>query len=407
MEQGPAVPKYILRGHDAAIHALHFYSGNAFLASGDSDGWLVIWSLTTKRPVAVWKGHDGGVMAIQHWTTERLVSHGRDHKLRVWQVRPEDLAGLSQELPADGAHPDQAQPWLLHSLSVNALNFCAFSICDENEDESRELASADRTPPAPAPQLIASPNGLDSGGIDIFQLPSEQRISQIHSDENSPTGMVMAVSLFHDHDDPSTLVLVSGYEDGRVMVHSHSGGLRVGEGQWQTVMTSKPHSQPVLSIAILPSRQYFLSSGADAVITKVALTTANTESEPQSQKAVNTKHAGQQGLSVRSDGKIFATAGWDARIRVYSCKTMKELAVLKWHKVGCYATAFADILSNETTNSLSKRFGPTEPASSSLEVASSVNALDVIKQQREEKARMTHWLAAGGKDGKISLWDIY
>ena len=35
------------------------------------------------------------------------------------------------------------------------------------------------------------------------------------------------------------------------------------------------------------------------------------------------------------------------------------------------------------------------------------SALEVIKHQRIIKAQRTHWLAAGGKDGKISLWDIY
>lgn len=220
--------------------------------------------------------------------------------------------------------------------------------------------------------------------------------------------MVMAVSLFHDYDDPSRLVLVSGYEDGRVMVHSHCGRLRDGESQWQTVMTSKLHTQPVLSLAVLPSRRHFISSGADAVIAKFALTFANSRSDTETrpEKAVNTKHAGQQGLSVRSDGKIFATAGWDARVRVYSCKTMKELAVLKWHTVGCYATAFAEMTPILSTSVASKS-ADTAPSSTSHEVASPINALDMIKQQREEKARLTHWLAAGGKDGKISLWDIY
>jgi WD40 repeat protein len=172
-------------------------------------------------------------------------------------------------------------------------------------------------------------------------------------------------------------------------------------------MTCKPHSQPVLSIAVYPSRQHFVSSGADAVVARYILKIAGTKDDKQPEKAVNTKHAGQQGLSVRSDGKIFATAGWDARVRVYSCKTMKELAVLKWHKVGCYATAFADIMDTGADSSSSSSSGATMPHSASLEVASSVNALDVIKQRREDKARMTHWLAAGGKDGKISLWEIY
>ncbi|KIW90754.1 uncharacterized protein Z519_08537 [Cladophialophora bantiana CBS 173.52] len=429
MEPGPAVPAYILRGHEAAIHALHFYHNNALLASGDSDGWIVIWSLSSKRAVVAWKAHEEGIMQIKHWTRNRLVSHGRDHKLRIWQLRQEDLAGLSTRLPADSdgsaSSPDQLQPWLLHSMSVNALNFCAFSMCDQDPQQpASEEAS---------PQLIASPNGLDSGGIDIFQLPSERRVSQIKSDKGNPTGMVMAVCLFHKKtDSASRLVLIAGYEDGRVTVHAYQGDLshpNGWSGAWQRVACSKAHTQPILSIATLPSKTHFLTSSADALISKFCLpfflgdlqqeAKEEKPEELQTEKSINTKHAGQQGLSVRSDGKIFATAGWDGRVRVYSCKTMKELAVLKWHKGGCYSTIFADvdlIITHDVGGAdgvppsssadpggnlvLSKNTAPKD-------LSKPLNALDMIKRQREEKAQRTHWLAAGGKDCKISLWDLY
>lgn len=338
-------------------------------------------------------------------TRERLQSHGRDHKLRTWQVREEDISGLSTKLPADRALPDQKHPWLLHSMSVNALNFCAFALCDE-----------DARPPdttGAVPQLLAAPNGLDSGGIDLFQLPSEKRVSQVPSDKHTATGMVMAVSLVHCPE-PGRLALISGYEDGQVMIHLHQGAFG-SPGQWQRVMISKPHSQPILSIDLLPSKTHFLSSSADAKIAKFSLITHSSHGtdaeQAQPEKAVNTKHAGQQGLSVRSDGKIFATAGWDGRVRVYSVKTLKELAVLKWHQGGCYSTAFAaidaDLGGSEDQEIPPPPLHPEISNNSSTEIATRLSALDLIKRKREEKARTTHWLAAGGKDGKISLWDIY
>jgi WD40 repeat protein len=248
---------------------------------------------------------------------------------------------------------------------------------------------------------MATPNGLDPGGIDIFQLPSEHRVSQIHSDQAEvTTGMVMAVNLFHNTD---SLVLISGYEDGRVMVHRHRGEMGL-DGHWELITTIKSHTQPVLSLDVLPSKQHFIASGADATVARFSLTLAGSPRGAKLEKAVNTKHAGQQGLTVRSDGKIFATAGWDCRVRVYATKTLKELAVLKWHKVGCYTTAFANITPTSTSASAS---GTGAPANMSDEIVSSHTALDLIKRQREDKAQSTHWLAAGGKDGKISLWDIY
>ena len=119
-------------------------------------------------------------------------------------------------------------------------------------------------------------------------------------------------------------------------------------------------------------------------------------------RTVNTKHAGQQGLVVRDDDKIFATAGWDARLRVYSVKTMQELAVLKWHKEGCHCVTFAATILRTQPSAGAE---VSLPASQALKPATS--ALVQIKHNRTNKSQHTHWLAAGGKDGKVTLWDIY
>lgn len=64
-QQSPATPLYILRGHTAPIHALDIFSQNLRLVSGDADGWIVIWDLVTKRPVVVWKAHEGAVLEVK------------------------------------------------------------------------------------------------------------------------------------------------------------------------------------------------------------------------------------------------------------------------------------------------------------------------------------------------------
>lgn len=71
---GPATPAFILRGHAFTVHALHFFASNAYLASADSDGWLVVWSLASKRAVAVWKAHASGILGIKDWDEERLIT---------------------------------------------------------------------------------------------------------------------------------------------------------------------------------------------------------------------------------------------------------------------------------------------------------------------------------------------
>lgn len=63
----PAQPDYVLRGHAAQIHCVHFLRQNLRLLTGDADGWVILWNLAIKRPVAVWKAHGGSVLGLGSW----------------------------------------------------------------------------------------------------------------------------------------------------------------------------------------------------------------------------------------------------------------------------------------------------------------------------------------------------
>ena len=115
-------------------------------------------------------------------------------------------------------------------------------------------------------------------------------------------------------------------------------------------------------------------------------------------KITNTKHAGQQSLRVRSDGRILVTGGWDSRIRIYSTKTLKEVAVLKWHKEGVYAVDFAEVL--EAGDLL-------HDEAEGSEVAKRETGLGKLQRQREEQMQLKNWVVAGAKDGKVSLWEVF
>ncbi|KAL8765630.1 MAG: hypothetical protein Q9209_007362 [Squamulea sp. 1 TL-2023] len=216
--------------------------------------------------------------------------------------------------------------------------------------------------------------------------------------------MVMALEI---QTESTKLQVVAGFESGHTMVFVQSDP----GAQFQRLYCAQPHTQPILSMAIFPSRDCYLTSSADAVVAKHPLPAVQgiwkTELKPF--KVAQTKHSGQQGLQIRSDGKIFATAGWDARVRVYSSKTMKELAVLKWHKLGCYTTAFAEVGSCHLTKAEDDDLVKQEDKKGGDEkrVIHHPAAVGTVQQRREVKAQSTHWLAAGSKDGKISLWDIY
>lgn len=61
----PATPVYVLRGHEAPIHALNFFADNTRLVSGDAEGWVIIWDTGSKRPSAAWRAHEGAILGVE------------------------------------------------------------------------------------------------------------------------------------------------------------------------------------------------------------------------------------------------------------------------------------------------------------------------------------------------------
>ncbi|RYP73692.1 hypothetical protein DL769_004163 [Monosporascus sp. CRB-8-3] len=326
--QRPAVqPKSVLRGHKAQVHATTFVRSNQRLASGDAEGFVVLWDLTIMRPSAVWLAHEKAILGIAGWGNDKIITHGRDNRLVVWKVAAEDEDALSTALPLDQSVSARAQPWILHVLEVNTMNFCSFAQC--------------RPDPGPANDelLIAVPNTLSS--------ESEDKLATTPSQTVGARTSLLSTALASESR-PTKLAQKAG-----------------------------------VSCKTLPA------------------------------KTINTKHSGQQGLRIRSDGKIFVTAGWDSKARVYSTKTMSELAVLKWHDVGCYTTAFAlvdrrDDSSVEVEGASETQFygRSSDKDRTAVEVVPRLGELSG-RDRRIKQAKEAHWLAVGSKDGKISLWDIY
>ncbi|KAM7201991.1 WD40-repeat-containing domain protein [Rhypophila sp. PSN 637] len=454
-EARPVQPKSILRGHKAQIHATAFIHRNERLATGDADGFVVVWDLTIMRPRAVWRAHTNAILGISGWGPDKIITHGRDNKLIVWKLSVDDESRMSTTLPLDPSTESRPDPWMLYMLEVNTMNFCSFSSCPFLQGSGNPGSEL----------LVAVPNTLASEAIDIYHLPSQDRRYTVKLGDKN--GMVMEVSI-SDHSSGTTLI--AGYENGVAIAAQFTPE----SAAWTVKYRAQVHSQPILSLDISPSRDFFITSSADATIAKHPFpaqtisqktnsgnsdapsaapstnatneakgakprsllaealqnvpqptttpqvrTSTGTQVQTEPINVVNTKHAGQQSLRIRSDGRVFATAGWDNKIRIYSTKTLKELAVLKWHQAGCYAVAFAEIdppADDTDKQSMSKENAPekTQDAKSpdakqesgSLTVIPKVIEM-TVREKRIKEVMSAHWLAAGSKDCKVSLWDVF
>ena len=84
---------------------------------------------------------------------------------------------------------------------------------------------------------------------------------------------------------------------------------------------------------------------------------------------ISIKNAGINCIRIRADQKVFATGGWDSRIRIFSWKSLRPLAVLTEHKTG--------------------------------------GIMDIAYSNGKVAMWKAPIMAAAGMDGQISLWDLY
>ena len=181
----------------------------------------------------------------------------------------------------------------------------------------------------------------------------------------------------------------------------------IGKGNVQGVSTAEPLDFSKKHIPRAVESSSARPAGLASLLSSAPLPLAQ-ESSPvpaivpaqPAYKIANTKHAGQQSLRMRSDGRLLVTGGWDSRVRIYSTKTLKEVAVLKWHKEGVYAVDFGEVLQEDDLD------GHIQPGEQS-EIAKRETGLSRLQRQREKRMQLKHFVVAGAKDGKVSLWEVF
>ncbi|PAV16243.1 WD-40 repeat-containing [Pyrrhoderma noxium] len=372
----PPSPSHVLRVHAANVNTVEFSSDNERLYSADVSGTVVITSTRTLRPIASWKAHTDSVLRVQEWDTN-IITHGRDNKLHVW-ARVASIPSVGDAAQS----PDLPTPELRYSLDVNALNFCAFSLHDAGQNA-----------------LIAVPNLIESSVADIWLLPSCTRlhaaVGKVDAPEigmkswepesdgrgNAKTGILMALHLFRKSDD---LHLLSAYESGEVALRRCVAATdKTIEGiGWERLWITKLHVESVMSMAVSHDCSFALTVSADHIIGQYKLF----ECEGEQFTKQRTKHAGNGGIKLRSDGRVCVVGGWDGKVRLFSTKSFKSLGTLSYHTKSCPALAFAH--SKPTPNSTVE------------------NIEEDDEWTDEEKERRSRWLATGSQDNRISIWQL-
>lgn len=262
-----------LRAHSASVRALNFSQDGLSLISGDEDGWVVIWDLCSRRPTAIWRAHTHALLAVE-WREKsdqhEVLTHGRDNKIRIWSFQQQQIF-LCVPLSGEARDSDYPKPWLLHSLDVNALNFCAVAIHAED------------------PNLIAVPSTMGSDKIDVYTIsPLTRPHKGITPFDGSPNS-VMSLLWAGDK-------LVAGYESGDLAVFSSDGSLLSAE---------KVHTEPIMCLAGDGKRIF--SGAADRTLGILTLECCTMSKLKLPFKGIS---------SLDSKFSRLMAAGWDARLHV-------------------------------------------------------------------------------------------
>ncbi|KAJ8380215.1 hypothetical protein SKAU_G00009930 [Synaphobranchus kaupii] len=316
----PPAPKFILRGSEAPVNTLHFRCqdpGPPLLFSGSGKGAVHVWNLTTRRAENVLEGH-GGASVI--WldtlrSSGALISQGRDMRVCTWDQ-------------------SEGRSSVTDSFSTGSVGFCQCSLLD-----------------GPGRCLLAHP-GPHMEEVKIMDISSKTPVCSLVPDVKH--GMLMCIKLWQP-DSGVGPVLLAGYEDGWLSLWDVS--------QRTPLSGLAAHPQPLMCLDFDPAGQRGVSGSSERAVTSWTL---DGQQSLQLQDSVQVVNPGFSQLRIRQDRKILVSAGWDHRVRLFSWKRLKPLAVLQHHADVALSVAFSD--------------------------------------HQDTRHRV---LAAGSKDQRISVWSVY
>jgi WD40 repeat protein len=411
----PDLPGQALRrtlgGHTGTVLTVAIAPDGTWLASGGDDGSVRIWDPVTGRQRAVLDGHTGTVTAVAiapdgTW----LASAGDDCSVRIWDPatrRPRAaLFDRHNWLEAVAIAPDST--WLASGGDGGSVR-----IWDPVTGRQRAVLDG-HTGTVLAVAIAPDGTWLAAGGggdlsVRIWDLATGQQRAPL----DGHTVMVTDVAIA-----PDGTWLASAAYDGSVRIWDLATGR-----QHATLLS---HTRAVEAVAIAPDGTWLASGGDDrlvriwdlavAVLAPDGTGLASGDDRPARVRDLATGQPGMSAAAFAPDGTWLASGGADGSVRIWDPDSGRQRADLADHGSAVRAVAIAPdgtwLASAGDDGSVriwDLATGRQRAVANHTDVAIAHQRADLADHSRAVLAVAIApdgaWLASGGVDRSVRIWD--
>ena len=353
----PPEPEFVLRGPLARRTALRFLDEHR-LVSGDVGGHCLLWNLATRRPVQNWAAAPLGVLEL-HAHAGGLLTQTRDGRIRLWDL--ENLAEPTTTLATNsfffarcatvGHGEDYAAPPIIKSTETTrptkkAESGIGAQLASDDDEEEETPPPVKRwcDQPGHARHLVLAPTEPPEATL-LWDTRQSQPALKLAPDAGDRTlvrkgdasvlGNAMAMRLWLPQSQPSSkppLALV-GHENGRILAWD----LAMPVPQICAKTPQNSFSSPNVALDVNRGRHAALRgrrrSKSEGVSRRARVAEAPRGARGDLCCCERTRPApGRRPACVEGGRQGGSTgAGWDYRVRLFSAKSLRRFAVLRYH----------------------------------------------------------------------------
>ncbi|MFL5241327.1 MAG: hypothetical protein ACJ8FY_04405 [Gemmataceae bacterium] len=351
-----------IKAHPRPVSALAFNFEGSRLASAAEDKLIRLWELSTGKLFGTLSGHTDRIPGLAwHPNGKRLFSAGWDTTVRVWDIATCD--------PVILLNSHEGQVFTLALNNQGSLLACADSanrihlwdiakhrtlmVLEGHESEIRCLA------------FSADGKRLASGGEDrVINLWSTD--GKASPPGNAKKAWQSGQGLMSFADSVSVRTGMALSPDGRRMANISSAGLRLWDTESGQIALVPENGVDLAAIAFSPDGHWLAGGGADA---RIRLWNAQTGKQ---QGTLEGQDLPLSAVAFAADSKALASSGSSgADVWVWNVSTVEPLVIVPDAAGGCSIETLA-----------------FHPNSQWL----AVGGID--------------WLATGGNDGRLAVWNI-